>query len=142
MLLVDVNVLVYAHREDASGHERYRQWLLDHLAGVEPFGTSPQVLSGFLRIVTHPRVFTKPTPLRTALAFVNELRTRPNIVIVSPGARHWRIFTDLCARTGAKGNLIPDAFLAALAMESGCEWITTDRGFARYPGLRWRHPLD
>jgi toxin-antitoxin system PIN domain toxin len=142
MLLLDVNVLVYAHREDASEHGHYLQWLLDQMRSAAPFGLSDLVLSGFLRVVTHPRVFVRPTPLRTALAFVKELRSHANAIIVVPGPRHWSIFNDLCARTGARGNLVPDAFLAALAIESGCEWITTDRGFARYPGLRWRHPLD
>jgi hypothetical protein len=87
-------------------------------------------------------VFIQATPLRTAIAFVEALRSRPNCVVVAPGPRHWGIFTELCRRAGAKGNFIPNTFLAALAIETGCEWVTTDRGFARYPGLRWRHPLD
>lgn len=70
------------------------------------------------------------------------LRARPNSAPVAPGPRHWDLFASLCRRAGAKGNLVPDAYLAALAIESGSEWITTDRGFARYPGLRWRHPLE
>jgi toxin-antitoxin system PIN domain toxin len=142
MLLPDVNVLVYAHREDTADHERYRDWLLERLNGGESFGMADPVLSGFLRVVTHPRVFVRPTPLRTALAFVEAVRTHPNCVVVTPGPRHWSLFLDLCKRTGAKGNAVPDAWLAALAIESGSEWVTTDRGFARYPGLRWRHPLD
>lgn len=142
MLLPDVNVLVYAHREDAPDHERYRDWLLGRLNGRESFGIADLVLSGFLRLVTHPRVFVQPTPMRTAVAFVEQIRTHPNCVAIAPGPRQWGIFLDLCRRTGAKGNRIPDAFLAALAVESGSEWVTTDRGFARYPGLRWRHPLD
>lgn len=80
--------------------------------------------------------------LSAAAAFVEEVRAQPNAVAVQPGARHWRLFVDLCRRAGAKGNAVPDAYLAALAVETGCEWITTDRGFARYPGLRWRHPLE
>ena len=65
----------------------------------------------------------------------------PNRVEVVPGERHWAIFSRLCREAGARGNLIPDAWFAALAIESGCEWITTDRDYARFPGLRWRHPL-
>ena len=76
-----------------------------------------------------------------ALAFVTTLRDRPNCTLVAPGARHWEIFTRLCRETDAKGNLIADAYLAALAIESGSEWITTDRDYARFAGLRWRHPL-
>jgi uncharacterized protein len=80
--------------------------------------------------------------LPAALTFAAELREQPNCVIISPGPRHWDIFVDLCQKVNARGNLVPDAYLAALAIESGSEWITTDRDYARFPGLRWRHPLD
>lgn len=142
MILPDVNVLVYAHRGDAPDHGRYARWLENVATSDDPFGLSDLGLSGFLRIVTHPRIFLPPTPLEDALAFLQELRDRPNCVLVAPGSGHWDIFTSLCRQTGATGNLIPDAYFAALAIESGSEWITTDRGFARYPGLRWRHPLE
>jgi toxin-antitoxin system PIN domain toxin len=99
-------------------------------------------LSGFVRVVMHPRIFIPPSSLEEALAFVGELRDRPNCVILAPGPRHWDLFVRLCRTAGAKGNLVPDAYHAALAIESGSEWITTDRGFGRFPGLRWRHPLD
>lgn len=142
MILLDVNVLVYAHREDAADHERYLGFMAGVLASPAPFGVSQLVLSGFLRVVTHPRVFRTPTPLRNALGFVTVLRTQPNCVIQSPGARHWEIFVDLCKQVGAVGNAIPDAYHAALAIETGSEWVTTDRGFARFRNLRWRNPLD
>lgn len=100
------------------------------------------VLSGFLRIVTHPRIFADPTPLDVALAFSSQIRDRPNCVAVNPGGRHWSIFAELCVVAGVKGNLVPDAWLAAIAIESGSEWITTDRDYARFPGLRWSHPLE
>lgn len=141
MLLCDVNVLVYAHREDAPDHERYRTWLEGVMNGDEAYVVSELVLSGFLRVVTHPKVFAVPSPLDAALEFAEQVRSQPHCVVASAGPRHWEIFTRLCRRAGAKGNRIPDANLAALAIESGCEWVTTDRGFARYPGLRWRHPL-
>jgi predicted nucleic acid-binding protein len=76
-----------------------------------------------------------------SLEFTDRMRNQPNCVPIAPGARHWDIFTSLCRSAGAKGNLVPDAYLAALAIESGSEWITTDRDFSRFPGLRWRHPL-
>lgn len=142
MLLPDVNVLVYAHREDAPDHERYRAWLEGVVNDSEPYGLADLVLSGFLRVVTHPRVFSLPSPLEAVLEFAEQLRSTPNCVHIAPGERHWEIFTRLCREAGAKGNLVPDAYLAALAIESGSEWITTDRGFARYRGLRWRHPLE
>jgi hypothetical protein len=106
------------------------------------YGMSDLVLSGFLRVVTHPRVFRDPSPLDVALAFAAEVRDHPNSIAVSPGERHWDIFTRLCRVAGARGSLVPDAYLAALAIESGAEWVTTDRDYARFPGLRWRHPLD
>ncbi len=142
MLLVDVNVLIYAHREDAADHRDYRKWLESMVRSEESFAVNDLILSGFLRVVTHPRVFDPPTPLKTAMAFAEAMRSQPNSVAVAPGARHWEIFSRLCLAAGAKGNLIPDAYLAALAIESGCEWITTDRDYSRFPGLRWRHPLD
>lgn len=103
---------------------------------------SDVVLAGFLRVVTHPRVFQNPSSMDSALAFVNVLKERPGCVRIAPGQRHWSIFTDLCRRAGARGNLVQDAYLAALAIESGCEWITMDRDFARFPGLRWRPPFE
>lgn len=140
MMLPDVNVLVYAHREDSSVHRACHDWLLSLARSDEAFGLSDLVLSGFLRVVTHPRVFSPPSPLEAALEFVTQLRELPNAVTVAPGPRHWGIFLDLCRRASARGNLVPDAYLAALAIESGSEWITTDRDYGRFPGLRWRHP--
>ncbi len=141
MLLVDVNVLVYAHREDARNHSRYREWLEAVLDSDAAYGMSDLALSGFIRIVTHPRIFREPTPLEAALAFAAEVRDRPNCVTVAPGPAHWDIFTRYCRDCGIKGSLVTDAYFAALAMETGSEWVTTDRDYARFPGLRWRHPL-
>jgi toxin-antitoxin system PIN domain toxin len=142
VILVYANILVYAHRVDAPNHKRYRDWLAEAVNSDAAYGLSELVLSGFLRIVTHPRVFRDPSPLKVALAFVAGIRDRPNSVLVSPGARHWEIFTRLSISAGARGNLIPDAYFAALAIESGTEWVTTDRDYARFPGLRWRAPLE
>jgi len=141
VILLDVNVLVHAFREASPEHAAYRAWLEATVAGDEPFGLSELVLSGFVRIATHPRVFDPPAPVGEALAFADALRSQPNAVIVAPGTRHWEIFERLCVTGGAKGNLASDAYLAALAIESGCEWITGDRDFSRFPGLRWWHPL-
>lgn len=135
-------MLVHAHRNDAPQHQPIADWLEEAVNKSAPFGLSAHVLSGVLRIVTHPSVFDPPTPLQTALGFVESLRSRSNCVAVAPGARHWKIFAELCSAANATGNLVPDAYFAALAIESGSEWITTDGGFARYPGLHWRHPLS
>lgn len=95
MILPDVNVLIYAHREDAADHRRFRKWLEAAIDGPEAYGYADLVLSGFVRIVTHPRIFHPPTPLPLAIEFCDYLRARPNAVSVSPGERHWEIFTDL-----------------------------------------------
>lgn len=142
MILPDVNILVYAHRADARNHGAYREWLEGTINGDSSFGLSDLVVSGFLRVVTHPRVFVSPSSLADAMEFAEGVRGRPNRVPVAPGPDHWRIFRRLCDESGAKGNLVPDAFFAALAIERGCEWITTDRDYARFPGLKWRHPLQ
>jgi toxin-antitoxin system PIN domain toxin len=142
VFLTDVNVLVYAFRTDAPNHASYREWVEGVINGDQAYGVSDLVLSGFLRVVTHPRVFILPSTPQTALAFANEVRDQPNAVLIAPGPRHWSIFIGLCKTAEVKGNLIPDAFLAALAIESGSEWITTDRDYSRFPGLRWRHPLE
>ena len=142
MLLPDVNVLVYAHREDTPDHLKYRAWLEALVNGEQAYGVAELVLSGFLRIVTHARIFNPPSRLATALRFVNAIRRQPHCIVVRPGPRHWDIFTRLCRTAGATGSLIPDAYLAALAIESGSEWITTDRDFSRFSRLRWRHPLE
>jgi uncharacterized protein len=141
VILLDVNVLVYAHRRDAARHEEYRGWLEHVIVAAQPYGLSDLVLSGFVRVVTHPRVFRDPTPVADALAFANALRDRSNRVRVEPGPRHWDIFREICRRADARGNLVPDAYLAAMAIESDAEWITTDGDFRRFPGLRARHPL-
>jgi hypothetical protein len=140
--LLDVNVLVYAHRADAADHVLYRQWLEGAINSEAAYGLSDLVLSGFMRVVTHPRVFEVPSTLTDAWTFVMQLRDLPNRVSIGTGPHHWEIFSRLCETAGAKGNLIADAYLAAIAIENGCEWITTDRDFSRFPGLKWRHPLQ
>jgi uncharacterized protein len=141
VILADVNVLVYAHREECERHEEYRAWVEEVLCCGSAFGVSDIVLSSCLRILTHLRIFAPPTPAPRALEFIRQVREHPHAVVISPGPRHWGMFLDLCQKTGARGNLVADAYLAALAIESGSEWITTDRDYARFPGLRWRHPL-
>ena len=141
MILPDVNVLLYAFRTDADEHTGYRRWLTNVVSGDAAYGMSPQVLSSVVRIATHPRVFARPSELDEVLAFARTLLEQPHCQVVTPGDRHFDIFCDLCREVRAAGNLVQDAWLAALAIESGCDWITTDRDFARFPGLAWRAPL-
>jgi hypothetical protein len=142
VILADVSVFVHAFMGDSPDHRTYRAWLEGVVGADAPFGLSELVLSGFVRVVTHPRVFAVPASVAAALEFTDALRAQPNAVIVSPGPRHWEIFARLCTGGGARGNLVADAYLAALAIEAGCEWVSADRDFSRFPGLRWRHPLD
>ena len=141
MILPDVNVLLYAFREDAVDHARFRQWLDGVVNGDEAYGMSPQVLCSLARIATHPRVYASPSRIENALAFARVLLEQPHCTVVRPGERHFSIFEDLCRKAQANGNLVQDAWFAALALESGCEWVTTDGDFARFPGLRWRRPF-
>ena len=140
MQLPDVNVLIYAHRADAPEHARYAAWLRGMTASAEPFAVSEIVLAGFMRLVTNKRIFGPPTPMGTAIMFCQRLAALPRAVMVRPTPRHWGVFVDLCRKI--EGPLVSDAYLAALAIEHGCELITTDSDFARFPGLRWRHPLS
>jgi toxin-antitoxin system PIN domain toxin len=102
---------------------------------------APQVLSSVIRICTHPRIYTQPSSLDEVLAFCNVLLEAPNATVITPQERHWSIFQSLCARSKVTGNLVPDAWLAALAMEARGEWIHTDGDFARFEVLKWRHPF-
>jgi toxin-antitoxin system PIN domain toxin len=96
---------------------------------------------GFLRIVTNRAIYYFPSTIQEATNFIEALRVRPNCVIVSPGPRHWQVFVGLCLELQVSGRSVPDAYFAAIAIESGDEWVTADRGYRHFPGLRWRHPF-
>lgn len=140
MLIPDVNVLVAAHRADAPQHPIARDWLTGAVAGRQALGVTDAVLAGFVRVVTHPRIFTTPTPLEVALAQVGALCAAPGVLRVQPGPRHWEVFAELCLAGAARGNLVADAAHAAVAIEAGATWVSFDRDFARFPGLRWTTP--
>lgn len=141
MILPDVNVLIYAFRTDSEDHQQYKHWLESVINGPTAYGIAPQVLAGVVRICTHPRIFRQPSSRSDAFAFCGVLLEQPNATVITPGTRHWSIFQDLCRTAKASGNLVQDAWFAALAIESGCEWITTDRDYARFPDLSWREPF-
>lgn len=143
MKLCDVNVLIYAHRPDATPeHSRYVDYLNRLATGVSAFGLSEAVMSGFVRVVTNPGVFKEPTPIETALAFCGSLRSRPRACVLNRGDQNWSIFRRLCIDLPASGKLVADAWHAALAIEYDCEWVSTDSDFARFKSLRWSHPLS
>lgn len=138
----DVNVLVYAHRVESPDHARYADWLVDLANGPEPFGLSDLVCSAFVRIVTLARLWSPPTSLAQALAFVDRLRQCDNCRKLTPGPDNWSMFSQLCLAAGAQGKLVADAYHAALAIEHGCEVVTADADFSQFAGLRWRHPFQ
>jgi hypothetical protein len=141
MMLMDVNVLVYAHREDAKDHGAFRDWLESVINSNVAYGYSELVLSGFIRVVTHPKVFEVPSSPDAAIAFAQQLRSADHAICIAPGKNHWDLFTQCVGQIAAQGNDIPDAYHAALALEWDCDWVTTDKGFRRFKGLRVRHPL-
>jgi uncharacterized protein len=142
VILPDVNVLVHAFRSDSPDHDACRSWLDGVVNGEARYGMAPQVLSSVVRITTHPKIFVQPSGLGEVLRFCNILLVQPQCVVIQPGDRHWEIFTRLCTEADARGNLVPDAWFAALAIESGCQWITFDRDYARFSQLRWSVPTD
>jgi uncharacterized protein len=141
LILPDVNVLVIAHRADQDDHDAVRGWLEGEVNSDRPFALADIAVAGFIRIVTNPRVYHRPTPLDTAVAFVDGLVEQPTHVPVASGTRHWPIFRGVLREGDARANLVPDAHLAAIAIEHGATIATRDRGFARFTGVRWIDPL-
>jgi toxin-antitoxin system PIN domain toxin len=140
VILPDVNVLVHAFRADSSDHVLCHRWLDAVLNGESRYGMSSLVLNGVIRVCTHPRVFAQPSRIADAIAFCEAILLQPHCIEIHAGPQHWDIFTRLCRVADARGNLVSDAWYAALAIESGCEWITLDRDYARFTGLKWRLP--
>jgi toxin-antitoxin system PIN domain toxin len=141
VILPDVNVLVYAFRREALEHERYAAWLTDVVGGSEELALHDLPLVGLVRIVTNPRVVAAPAPLSLALDFVRRLVDAPRARWVAAGPSAWsRLATLSASDRPLGGNLVPDAYLASLALTHGCRLATADRGFARFPGLDWFDP--
>jgi toxin-antitoxin system PIN domain toxin len=141
MILPDVNVLIYAFRQDVPQHIVCRPWLERIILSDARFGISPLALGALVRITTNPRAYRVPSEPKEAFAFCENLLAQPHCQIVEPAARHWDIFKRLCVATETRGPRVTDAWFAALAIEWGCEWITLDRDFARFPELKWQVPV-
>lgn len=139
MRIFDVDVLVFAHRGDRPEHEAAREHLEQCTSGQRAFSVPPVVASGVLRVATHPRVFDEPSPLARVLDFLQALRSRPRHLVLDEEPA-WPVFTRLCREHDARGNRVPDAYLAALAQASGATLVTADRGLARYAGTSLEHP--
>jgi uncharacterized protein len=141
VILVDANLLVYAHVESLPEHKVARAWLDDRLSGTAPVGVPWQSLLAFLRLVTNPRVFDRPEPMAEAWEQVLAWLGCDPVWVPQPGERHAEVLGELLRLSGVHGNLIPDAHLAALAIEHGLLLCSADGDFARFPGLRWMNPV-
>ena len=142
MILVDANLLVYAHVASMPQHAAARKWLDAKLGGHAPVGLPWNSLLGFLRLVTNPRVFERPEPIDAAWRQVEAWLDSPSAWIPGPGDHHRKILSGLLRQGGIRANLVPDAHVAALAMEHGLILCSTDGDFARFKGLRWENPLS
>lgn len=140
MKLPDVNVLVGVFRDDGPHHEQAVAWLARTLGEGRNVRLTPAVVAGFLRVASNPRIFRQPMPVDDASRKIDTLLESPLVSWAMPGPQHWRLFTDLCRETGARGNVVSDAAIAAVAIEHGATVVTFDRDFRRFPGLRCEFP--
>lgn len=135
MLVLDVNVVLAAHRAEHAHHALVRPWFDTMLASQERFGVSLSVWASFLRLSSDRRVFLPPTPVEDAFAFITSTRAQPGHRSVEPGPRHLELLAAVCREGGASGNLVPDAVIATTAAEHGATVVTMDRDFARFPSV-------
>jgi len=141
VILVDANVLLYAEDQQSPLHVMAREWWDAQLSGASPVCLCWTVLGAFIRIGTNPRVFEHPLSLDQALSRVQSWLDQPCTRIIHPTERHWIVFQKMLIEGQAIANLVTDAHLAALASEHGCELISTDTDFSRFPGIKWKNPL-
>ena len=141
MIVVDANLLLYAHDSLSPHHDAARGWLEATFGGQEQVGLPLQSLLAFIRLATSPRVFEQPLAADDAIHLVEGWLARPGVSIPNPTEGHWQQFADVAARGQARAGRLMDAHLATLALEHGATLMTTDRGFARFPGLRFRNPI-
>lgn len=142
MLIPDVNLLVYAYNSDAPDHPAAKQWWEAALSRNHPVGLPWNVLLGFVRIMSSRRVLITPLPTLVAIAHLRSWLERPQVEIVQPGNRHMDLLESLSQAAGVTGELTSDLHLAALAIEHQAELHSNDSDFRRFPGLRWRNPLE
>lgn len=141
MILLDVNILVLAHRRDNDEHVPIREWLEQEVNSDRPVALADSAAAGFVRIVTNPRIYVRPTSLVEAIKFVDALLAQPTCLPVAAGPRHWEIMRRVLLDANARANLVPDAHLAAIAIEHGATVATRDRDFARFRSVRSIDPL-
>jgi uncharacterized protein len=141
VILVDVNLLIYARSSTFSQHRAARDWLDRQLSGFTDVGLPWATLLAFLRLLTSPRIFQHPEPMADVWGQVSEWLACERAWIPQPTDRHAVIMAELLALPGVHGKLVPDAHLAALAIEHGLTLCSTDGDFARFPGLNWVNPI-
>jgi toxin-antitoxin system PIN domain toxin len=141
VIVVDLNLLVYAVNESAASHKAARRWWERSLSQGTPVGLAWTVLLGFLRLTTNPRVMPRPISIEQAVEIVDDWLAHPSVEVIEPTERHWDILRELLSALGAGGNITSDAHLAALAIERGARLCSTDNDFARFSRLRWSNPL-
>jgi toxin-antitoxin system PIN domain toxin len=141
VIQVDVNVLIYAFRPDMPRHDECRAFLDGLCNGTADFGVPEMALLAVVRVLSGTR-WVPPNRADEVLAFCDAVRASPNCLTLVANETHWAIFERLVRAVGARGNLVTDAYLAAFALDRDDEWVTADRDFAKFPGLRWRHPWE
>jgi toxin-antitoxin system PIN domain toxin len=141
MILIDANLLVYAHDSRSPHHQAARSWLESVLSGSEPVRIPLVALLAFVRVVTNPSLFPAPLSPGAAIDIVEGWLAQPNVAIATPTERHWHLFREAASGGQARGPMLMDAHIAALAIEHGATLMSADRGFARFPGLRFRNPI-
>lgn len=140
MIVIDANILLYAHDSSSPRHAAALNWLTATINGPEQVGLGLVTILAFLRIATDHRIVNRPLPAAEAISIVEEWLDRPNVTLIGPTGRHWRTLAEQVDRGQAKGPLLMDAHLAALAREHGAVLATTDRDFRRFDGLRTIDP--
>jgi toxin-antitoxin system PIN domain toxin len=141
VILIDANLLIYAVDSDSPWHRAARPWFEQTLSGTAPVGLPWLVILAFIRITTRAGIMRRPLPPSDALAYVQSWLEQPCVETVGPGAHHWAILRRLLEGTGAAGNLVADAHIAALALERGAAVYSSDHDFARFPGIVHVNPL-
>jgi uncharacterized protein len=141
MIVLDANLLLYAYDRDAPENAAAKRWLAGIFSGTDLVGLPWLSVWAFLRLITNSRIFANSIPMSAAIQMVEQWMARPNVRLLSPGEHHWSILRQLLIDANIRAAQTTDAQIAAIAIEFGGVLYTTDRGFARFPGLRWVNPL-
>ena len=141
MILIDANILLYAEDSLNPLNKKTAKWLDEQLSGDTPVCFCWLTINAYLRISTDRRVFSKPLSISQAAERVESWLKQPCVKIIHPSNCHWKLFKGIIVGCQASANIVPDAHLAALAIEHGCILYSTDSDFSRFPKLKWQNPL-